>query len=98
MKKRDAPFAMDMDMVRRFAGADPDADPSVLETCCRAALSWYDAAGVTPKNTSAIDQYAFWVANLAAWFYDNRGASDANIPPYIVASVHQLRPVKGGRP
>ena len=35
-----------MDMVRRFAGADPDEDDAVLEMCYRAAVEWYKAAGV----------------------------------------------------
>ena len=53
----------------------------------------YERAGV-PKSGG--DLYRFWVANLAAWFYDNRGNADpgAAIPVYIVTSVHQLR--KGG--
>lgn len=82
----------DMDMVRRFAGADPDADPTVLTLCYQAAVSWYERAGVPRKTEDEL--YDFWVANLAAFFYDNRGAGgeDANVPPYIVASVHQLRP------
>ena len=46
-----------------------------------------------PADTGG-DLYPFWVANLAAWMYDNRGNADAgaNIPAYIVQSVHQLRP------
>ena len=82
-----------MSMVRRFAGADPDEDDAVLEMCYRAAVAWYERAGV-PKSGG--DLYRFWVANLAAWFYDNRGNADpgAAIPVYIVTSVHQLR--KGG--
>jgi len=85
----------DMDMVRRFAGADPDADTTVLQFCYDAAVEWYEKAGV-PKDTAG-SLYAFWVANLAAWMYDNRGNADAAaaVPCYIVASVHQLRP-KGG--
>ena len=85
----------DMDMVRRFAGADPDADTTVLQFCYDAAVEWYEKAGV-PKDTAG-SLYAFWVANLAAWMYDNRGNADANavIPPYIVTSVHQLRSSRG---
>lgn len=83
-----------MDMVRRFAGADPAAEDTVLEMCYRAAVEWYRAAGVEedPEN----DLYQFWTANLAAWLYDNRGNADANaaMPVYIVTSVHQLR--RGG--
>lgn len=86
----------DMDMVRRFAGADPDADPAVLQFCYDAAVEWYERAGVPADAGGGL--YDFWVANLAAWMYDNRGSADAlaNIPAYIVASVHQLRPPKGG--
>ena len=80
-----------MDMVRRFAGADPAAEDTVLEMCYRAAVEWYKAAGVAENQTN--DLYVFWVANLAAWMYDNRGNADANaaVPIYIVTSVHQLR-------
>ena len=86
---------IDIDMVRRFAGADPDADASVLQLCVNAAAEWYERAGVPKNSTSAM--YNFWVANLAAWMYDNRGNADmtAAIPPYIVASIHQLRPAGG---
>ena len=82
-----------MDMVRRFAGADPDEEDAVLEMCWRAAVAWYEAAGVPEQGS---DLYRFWAANLAAWMYDNRGNADpdAATPVYIVTSVHQLR--KGG--
>ncbi len=82
----------DLDMVRRFAGADPDADPAVLEFCYQSAVDWYEKAGVPSSTTGKL--YEFWTANLAAWFYDNRGAggSDKHVPAYIVESVHQLRP------
>lgn len=80
----------DLEMVRRFAGADPDADTTVLDMCVQAAVAWYQAAGV-PADDNPL--YDFWVCNLAAWFYDNRGAEDErHIPRYIVESVHQLRP------
>ena len=77
--------------MRRFAGADPAADDAVLTMCYRAAVEWYEAAGVPEDNGS--EAYLFWVCNLAAWMYDNRGNADANaaIPAYIVTSVHQLR-------
>jgi hypothetical protein len=79
-----------LDKVRRFAGADPEAEDTVLEMCYRAAVEWYRGAGVEPSNS---ELYTFWVCNLAAWMYDNRGNADANanIPAYIVTSVHQLR-------
>ena len=82
-----------MDMLRRFVGEDPEADTQVLELCLNAAQQWYEKAGVPAQET---DLYRFWVCNLAAWYYDNRGAggSDANVPPYVVASLHQLRPRK----
>lgn len=82
----------DMDMVRRFAGADPEADDAVLEFCYSAAVEWYEKAGVPADSAGGL--YEFWVANLAAWMYDNRGNADASaaVPAYIVASVHQLRP------
>ena len=80
-----------MDMVCRFAGADPEANDPVLMMCYRAAVAWYEAAGV-PENTGD-ELYDFWVCNLAAWMYDNRGNAEAGaaVPAYIVTSVHQLR-------
>lgn len=80
-----------MDMARRFAGADPEADAQVLGLCLAAAEQWYARAGVPAREGDEL--YDFWVCNLAAWFFDNRGAGgeNANVPPFIVASVHQLR-------
>ena len=80
-----------MDMVRRFAGCDPAVDDTVLEMCYKAAVEWYRAAGV--EGEAGNNQWLFWVCNLAAWMYDNRGNADPNaaIPVYIVTSVHQLR-------
>ena len=87
----------DMDMVRRFAGADPDDDPAVLERCYYAAVEWYKKAGVPDTTTGEL--YELWVANLASWFFDNRGTADpdAHIPAFIVESVHQLRPPRRRR-
>lgn len=84
--------SIDMDMVRRFAGADPEEDDAVLSFCVSAAVEWYARAGVPADTAGGL--YPFWVANLAAWMYDNRGSADAgaNVPSYIVQSVHQLRP------
>lgn len=80
-----------MEKVRRFAGADPATPDAVLEMCYRAAVAWYEAAGV-PEDPES-DLWLFWVCNLAAWMYDNRGNADpgAAVPAYIVTSVHQLR-------
>ena len=85
-------MAADINMVRRFAGADPDEDPAILKLCLDAAVDWYAQAGVSVTTAGSL--YDFWVANLAAWMYDNRGNADANaaVPAYIVSSVHQLRP------
>jgi hypothetical protein len=81
-------------MARRFAGADPEGDTQVLGLCLNAAAEWYERAGVAAREGD--DLYDFWVCNLAAWMYDNRGAGgdSANVPPYIVTSVHQLRKPK----
>ena len=80
-----------LDMVRRFAGADPETPDAVLAMCYRAAVEWYREAGVPEDEEN--DLWVFWVCNLAAWMYDNRGNADTNtaIPVYIVTSVHQLR-------
>ncbi|MEG0742716.1 MAG: hypothetical protein RR521_10830 [Clostridia bacterium] len=80
-----------MEYFRRFAGADPDSDVQVLGGCLSAAAAWYAKAGIPMRDGDEL--YDFWVCNLGAWMYDNRGAGGdgANIPPYIVYSVHQLR-------
>ncbi len=80
-----------LDAVRRFAGAEGTGEDPALEMCLKAAVAWYEGAGVPPETEG--DDYDFWVSNLAAWMYDNRGNADANaaIPVYIVVSVHQLR-------
>ena len=90
-------MAADINLVRRFAGADPDEDSAVLQLCLEAAKEWYAQAGVPCASAVSESLYDFWVANLAAWMYDNRGNADAAaaVPAYIVASVHQLRPVRG---
>ena len=84
-----------LEMVRQFAGVDPDTQTTVLQACLSAAVEWFEKAGV-PESDGPL--YDLWVANLAAWFYDNRGNADAgvNVPDYIVKSVHQLRPAGGG--
>lgn len=81
-----------VDDLRQFSGADPDIPDAMLERFLKAAVEWYRTAGVPPIEDNAL--YAHWVLNLASWFFDNRGLSgaDAHIPPYIVASAHQLRP------
>ena len=91
-------MAADIDLARRFAGFDPEADISVLQACVDFAVEWYEKAGV-PADTPG-RMYQIWVANLAAWMYDNRGSGDgaAHIPPYIVESVHQLRPLRKAAP
>ena len=82
----------DIDMLCRFAGADPVADRQVLGMCMSAAIEWYRRAKVPPREGDEL--YDFWVCNLAAWMYDNRGAGGdaAVVPSYIVTSVWQLRP------
>lgn len=83
---------VNVEYLRRFAGADPGEDDAVLKDMLDAAVDWYEKAGV-PRTTPGAS-YNFWVANLAAWMYDNRGNAEAlaTIPAYIVSSVHQLRP------
>ena len=80
-----------LEYVARVAGADPVADAEVLTGCRDAAVEWYAQSGVPADTEGAL--YTHWVANLAAWFFDNRGNPEANaqIPGYIVVSVHQLR-------
>ena len=81
----------DLDAVRRFAGAEGSGENPALQMCLSAATAWFEGAGVPPETEG--DDYDFWVANLAAWMYDNRGNADMNaaIPPYIETCVHQLR-------
>lgn len=76
----------DMNMLKRFAGVN--AEDSVLEGCLKAAEDWYANAGIPAVGNNRL--YDFWVCNLAAWMYDNRGGN-AEIPQTIIASVHQLR-------
>lgn len=86
-----------LDLVRRFAGVSSDADAAILTMCANAAEAWYESAGVSCA-LSGQPLYDFWVANLAAWMFDNRGASgdQQNMPPYILGSLHQLRALKVG--
>lgn len=86
---------VDLDYIRRFAGADPEESDQLLADMRDAAMEWYEKAGVPCTTEGPL--YRFWVANLAAWFYDNRGNADAQaaIPAFIVTSVHQLRPAGG---
>lgn len=83
----------DMEAARRFCGVDPNDEEqmALLEVCRAAAEAWYAAAGVAARENDPL--YDFWVCNLTAWFYDNRGADNSLIPPSIIASLHQLRGV-----
>lgn len=73
----------------RYAGvnASDTQAVAVLEGCYDRATAWYEAAGCDSGDS----EVKSWIMDLASWFFDNRGRSDAEIPPYIVASVHQLR-------
>lgn len=84
-------MTVDVEYVARIAGADPEEDAELLEAMRDAAVEWYKNAGV-PETTEG-PLYRFWVANLAAWLFDNRGNAEAqaSIPVYILSSVHQLR-------
>lgn len=77
---------LNLEMLKRFAGVN--AEDTVLEGCLDAAIAWYTNAGVERAGNNRL--YEFWVCNLAAWMYDNRGGN-AEIPQAIIASVHQLR-------
>ena len=89
---------MNMSDARRFVGLCDDSQDGLLSICIDAARGWYERAGVAPQDGDKL--YDFWVLSLAAWFFDNRGATgkEAAIPPGIVSSVHQLRRknAKGG--
>lgn len=87
---------LSIDDVARFAGGDPESDALVLDMCMRAAVAWYEKAGIPAHDGD--DLYDFWICNLTSWFYDNRGAGgeEAEVPPYIVHSVHQLRKPRTG--
>lgn len=61
---------------------------AILKRCYRRAHRWYTDAGCDMADERIED----WVCDLATWFYDHRGADDVEIPPYILHSVHQLRP------
>jgi len=83
---------IELDYIGRIAGADPEEDRELLEAVRDAAVAWYENAGVPASTEGPL--YRFWVANLAAWMYDNRGNAEAQaaVPSYILSSVHQLRP------
>ena len=85
-----------MDMARRFAGADPESDAQVLGLCLNAAQEWYARAGVPAREND--ERYDFWVCNLAAWFFDNRGAGgeDANVPPFISCAGGRAKRTEAG--
>ena len=78
----------DRAQLARWAGVpqNDEAAMQVLEACYGRSENWYADAGVENSRDSRT-----WIIDLAAWFYDNRGRSDAEIPPYIVTSVHGLR-------
>jgi len=65
---------------------------SVLEGCYDRACDWYAKAGCDLTDPAI----QTWLFDLAAWFYDNRGRSDAEIPPFIVKSVHHFRKLSAG--
>ncbi len=83
---------LDIETFRRYAGASPRESPELLQGTLDAAAEWYERAGV-PRSTEG-SLYAFWVMDLAAWMYDNRGTDEpaAHIPDKFVTSVHQMRP------
>lgn len=85
-------MAVDLAMAKRFAGIPDEAEDSVFAGCVAAAEAWYAAAGVGPMLAGE-PLYDFWIANLAAWMYDNRGDAESGrqVPTYIVTSVHALR-------
>lgn len=87
---------VEIETVRRFAGADPTVEDPVLEMCRDAAVDWFEKAGVPADTEGSL--YELYVCQLAAVYYDNRGNADINncIPQGIVDSVHQLRPKGGG--
>lgn len=82
---------IDMDLLRRFAGEDPDADPRGLEFAYRSAVEWFEKCQVPQQPDSYLWQ--FWVMSLTAWMYDNRGDADAaqHVPAYIVNALPQLK-------
>lgn len=88
-------MAVSIESLRRFAGADPEEDDSVLTACLEAAMEWYAGAGVPQDTTGAL--YDFYVQNLAAYFYDSRGTAEpgAHIPDEFTSSLHMLRAAAG---
>ena len=69
-------MAVDLDKLRRFAGADPDESPGLLEDCWTAAVDWYEKAGVPADTAGAL--YDYWVMNLAAWTESTSSFSSGN--------------------
>lgn len=73
----------------RWAGvlSTDAAAVAVLGGCFQRACDWYTKAGCDLDD----DGIETWLYDLATWFYDNRGRSDAELPGYIVKSVHHFR-------
>ena len=59
----------------------------VLMGCYDRACEWYQRAGCDVTDPGILT----WLYDLASWFHDNRGRSDAELPGYIVKSVHHFR-------
>ncbi len=75
----------------RWAGVSPSdtAAVAVLGMQFERACDWYKKAGCDLNDPGIMS----WLYDLASWYYDNRGRSDAEIPGYIVKSVHHFRAV-----
>lgn len=73
----------------RWAGvlSTDTAATAVLDACFDRACDWYQKAGCDLTDTAIMT----WLYDLASWYNDNRGRSDAELPGYIVKSVHHFR-------
>ncbi len=91
--------APNIDDLKRYAGLGPDGDAATLALCMRAAVKWYENAGVTAPIAEENPLYNLGVYMLAVHYFDNRGVMDSsgtlrgdnNLPFGVMSIMHQLR-------
>ena len=84
------------DNVRSLAGVADGSQDDILAACFDAAVKWFENADVPNRDGDPL--YMVMVSMLTVWFRVSPGlaGADAQIPQYIVTSVHQLRDCVNG--
>ena len=88
-----------IDELKRYAGLSPDGDAATLTLCMRAAMKWFENAGVVAPTEEENPLYNLGVYQLALHYYDNRGVLDSsgtlrgsdNLPFGVLSIMNQLR-------